>query len=58
VVSAGGQTFVVAQQFPSAQYVAPVPPPQMTPGPGWYPSPSGPGQQYWDGSAWTQHRAP
>jgi len=26
--------------------------------PGWYPSPGGePGQRYWDGSAWTEHRA-
>ncbi len=25
--------------------------------PGWYPDPSGPpGQRYWDGSNWTEHR--
>jgi uncharacterized protein DUF2510 len=32
----------------------------MTPSwpPGWYPSPGGePGQRYWDGYAWTEHRA-
>lgn len=56
LVGAGGQTIVVAQHFPQAQFGGPVP--QPTVGPGWYPSPSGPGQQYWDGSAWTEHRAP
>ena len=25
---------------------------------GWYPAPQGGGQQYWDGAAWTTHRAP
>ncbi|NMR19064.1 superinfection immunity protein [Cellulomonas fimi] len=25
---------------------------------GWYPSPDGAGQQYWDGGSWTGHRAP
>lgn len=25
---------------------------------GWYPSPSGVGQEYWDGARWTGHRAP
>lgn len=25
---------------------------------GWYPAPNGHGQQYWDGLAWTEHRAP
>jgi Superinfection immunity protein/Protein of unknown function (DUF2510) len=25
---------------------------------GWYPAPQGGGQQYWDGAAWTPHRAP
>jgi uncharacterized RDD family membrane protein YckC len=30
-----------------------------TPAPGWYPDPTTPGQlRYWDGSAWTEHRAP
>ena len=24
----------------------------------WYPNPTGPGQRYWDGSAWTEHTAP
>lgn len=26
--------------------------------PGWYPAPDAQGQQYWDGSMWTSHRAP
>lgn len=26
--------------------------------PGWYPSPYGPGRQYWDGTTWTNHHAP
>ena len=25
---------------------------------GWYPNPEGNGQRYWDGRAWTEHRAP
>ncbi|GAA3801336.1 superinfection immunity protein [Cellulomonas soli] len=25
---------------------------------GWYPSPAGAGQEYWDGVRWTGHRAP
>ncbi len=25
---------------------------------GWYPAPSGYGQQYWDGTDWTEHRSP
>ncbi len=29
-----------------------------TPPPGWYPDPSGAGQRYWDGTAWTEHTAP
>src|SRR6185437_4845066 len=28
------------------------------PAPGWYPSPSGPGERYWDGSGWTQWTNP
>lgn len=29
------------------------------PAAGWYPDPQQPGQQrYWDGNAWTEHRAP
>jgi Protein of unknown function (DUF2510). len=59
MVGATGQTMVVvAQQFPQAQFSGPVPQPRVGPGPGWYPSPSGQGQQYWDGSVWTEHRAP
>lgn len=26
--------------------------------PGWYQDPQGPGQRYWDGQQWTEHRAP
>jgi hypothetical protein len=54
----GSTTVVVAQQFPSAQFSGPVPQPRIVPGPGWYPAPDGSGQQYWDGHAWTTHRAP
>lgn len=25
---------------------------------GWFPDPEGPGQRYWDGQSWTEHRAP
>jgi len=28
------------------------------PAAGWYPAPSGYGQEYWNGAAWTGHRAP
>jgi hypothetical protein len=48
------------QSGPQAPAVAPVSPrsaPQG-PAPGWYPSPSGPGQRYWDGAAWTQWTNP
>lgn len=31
--------------------------PQLVPA-DWYPAPDGPGQRYWDGDAWTEHRAP
>jgi hypothetical protein len=59
VVGAGGHsTVIVAQQFPTAQFSGPVPAPRIEPGPGWYPAPDGQGRQYWDGSVWTQHRAP
>lgn len=33
------------------RYVGPPPP-------GWYPATDAPGQRYWDGAAWTDHRAP
>ena len=49
---------VVAQQFPHAQFAGGVPPVHVQPGPGWYPAPDGQGQQFWDGQAWTGHRAP
>lgn len=49
---------VFAQQFPSAQFAGPVPPVTPVTAAGWYPSPDGNGQQYWDGRAWTGHRAP
>jgi hypothetical protein len=40
------------------QAAAPPPPPHQVPA-GWYPAPEGDGTQgYWDGSAWTEHRAP
>ncbi len=49
---------LVAQQFPQAPQGFPVPAPVAGPPAGWYPSPSGTGQQYWDGVAWTGNRAP
>jgi Superinfection immunity protein/Protein of unknown function (DUF2510) len=33
-------------------------PATLSAAPGWYPAPQGTGQQYWDGIAWTTHRAP
>jgi hypothetical protein len=39
---------------------APPPPPDKAPPPmpaGWYSDPEGPGQRYWDGENWTEHRA-
>ena len=45
-----------AAQAAAAPMAAPVPPVQ--PPAAWYPDPERPGQQrYWDGSAWTDHRA-
>lgn len=38
-------TIIVAQSFTTA---APA---------GWYPSPAGYGQRYWDGTAWTEHQS-
>lgn len=51
-------TVIVAPQFQNAQGGRPAPQVPLTPGPGWYPSPCGIGQQYWDGTMWTEHRAP
>lgn len=31
--------------------------PAISPVPGWYPNPNGPGQRYWNGRAWTDHLA-
>ena len=39
---------IVAQKFTT----------QASPPAGWYPSPSGYGQQHWDGTAWTGYHAP
>jgi len=47
---------MVATQYVSPGY-GPGQQPQPTPA-GWYPSPAGYGQEYWDGRAWTGHRAP
>lgn len=49
-------TVVLAQQFPQPGYS--VPPPVAGPPASWYQSPAGTGQEYWDGIAWTGHRAP
>ena len=52
VAGPGAMNVVVAQQF-----TQPAPAP-AGPAAGWYPAPDGAGQQYWDGAAWTGHRAP
>ncbi len=44
----GAATVIVAQNFTG----------HTSPPAGWYPSPSGQGQRYWDGAAWTDHHAP
>ena len=49
---------MVAQQFPQAHFSGPPPPVRAGPAPGWYAAPDGPGQRYWNGSAWTAHTAP
>jgi Protein of unknown function (DUF2510) len=39
---------------------SPPPPPDEAPptmSAGWYADPEGPGQRYWDGKNWTEHRA-
>ncbi|MBX9244108.1 DUF2510 domain-containing protein [Actinotalea ferrariae] len=61
VAAPGNVNVVLAQQFPNAHFAGPVPPvPSVQDGPpaGWYPAPDGAGQQYWDGTTWTTHRAP
>lgn len=42
-------------QAPLAPGVPPPPPPDSAAG--WYRNPTGPGQRYWDGSAWTENYA-
>ena len=57
VAGVGGHTtVVVAHNFPNVRVAARL----FSAGPvaGWYPRPSGGGQQYWNGLAWTEHRAP
>lgn len=39
-----------------ARHAAPPPPPSQGPPAGWYAAPDGDGQQWWDGSRWTEHR--
>ncbi|WP_448062023.1 superinfection immunity protein [Cellulomonas hominis] len=61
VYAAQQPTVVVAQQFGTPyQQQAPAYPAPAPAGPaaGWYPASDGQGQQYWDGTAWTGHRAP
>lgn len=41
----------------AAMFVGPTIHTSPPPPAGWYPSPSGPGQQYWDGLRWTEHRS-
>jgi hypothetical protein len=36
----------------------PQPPVATSPPSGWYPDPSGIGQRWWDGNAWTEHTSP
>ena len=38
------------------QAIAPPPPVQAGPPPGWYKDPEGPSQRWWDGVRWTEHR--
>ncbi len=60
-VYAAQPSVVVAQQFGTPyQQQAPAYPAPAPAGPaaGWYPASDGQGQQYWDGTAWTGHRAP
>lgn len=49
---------LVAQQFPQGHPGVPVQSAALLPPAGWYPSPDGQGGRYWDGQAWTEHRAP
>ena len=43
---------------PAAPTAAAAPAPATTPPAGWYPAPDEPGRQrFWDGQAWTEHRA-
>ena len=53
VVASGMQATVVVADNPGSQSWQ-----QRSTPAGWYPSPSGQGQRYWDGSAWTDHYAP
>ena len=54
----GTMNVVMAQQFPNAQFAGAPSAFQTGPVAGWYPSPDGIGQRYWDGQAWTDHTAP
>jgi hypothetical protein len=49
VAATGHVTMVVAQNFDGSRVGPPA---------GWYPNPEAPGRRYWDGTSWTEHRAP
>ncbi|MFD3594253.1 hypothetical protein ACFWU5_16115 [Nocardia sp. NPDC058640] len=46
--------FVAPQELPVVEQVAPTGP--KAPPSGWYSSPDGDGEQWWDGFAWSEHR--
>lgn len=58
VIGHSGPTVVMAQPTASLPGNGFNRPATAGPGPGWYPALAGAGQQYWDGAAWTDHRAP
>ncbi len=60
VMALGSHGVVAFAQAPVQVFVAQqsAPPVAQSVPAGWYPAPSGVGQEYWDGGQWTGHRAP
>ena len=54
-VAGGGATTIVVSNLAPAHQVAVS---AGGPAAGWFPAPDGNGRQYWDGTRWTEHRAP